>query len=243
MMWLWRIFFSGLLLSGNVALASSVTGRVQLKDSGDVLVRKKMDYSGVVVYLKPAAMAPAPAAFPSSSKHAQMIQKNKTFVPHVLPIEVGTLVDFPNFDPIFHNAFSNYNGQLFDVGLYRPGSTRSVRFKRPGVVRVFCNIHATMSAVILVLDTPYFATTDRAGAFDLQGVPPGDYDLGVFHERATEQTLTALGRRVVVPTFPLPAVNIEISESGFLPIPHKNKYGQSYPPQPDEHTVYPVVRN
>ena len=241
MMWLWRIFFSGLLLSGNVALASSVSGRVQLKDSGDVLVRKKMDYSGVVVYLKPAAVVAASAL--SWSKHAQMIQKNKTFVPHVLPIEVGTLVDFPNFDPIFHNAFSNYNGQLFDVGLYRPGSTRSVRFKRPGVVRVFCNIHATMSAVILVLDTPYFATTDRAGAFDLQGVPPGDYDLGVFHERATEQTLTALGRRVVVPTFPLPAVNIEISESGFLPIPHKNKYGQSYPPQLDEHTVYPVVRN
>ncbi|MDQ6698760.1 MAG: hypothetical protein M3Z36_01085 [Acidobacteriota bacterium] len=237
MIWLWRIFFSSLLLSAT-ALASSVTGRVQLKDSGDVQVRKKMDYSGVVVYLKPAA-APAPA----SPKHARMIQKNKTFIPHVLPVQVGTMVDFPNFDPIFHNAFSNYNGQLFDLSLYPPGSTRSVRFKRPGVVRVFCNIHATMSAVILVLDTPYFATTDRAGVFDLQGVPPGDYDLGVFHERATEQTLTALGRRVVVPSFPLPAVNMEISESGFLPIPHKNKYGQSYPPQPDERTVYPVVRN
>lgn len=228
-----------MLLNGTIAPASSVTGRVQLKDSGDTSVRKKMDYSGVVVYLKPAAAAPAPG----SSKHARMIQKNKTFVPHVLPIEVGTIVDFPNFDPIFHNAFSNYNGQLFDLSLYPPGSTRSVRFKRPGVVRVFCNIHATMSAVILALDTPYFATTNREGLFDLQGVPAGDYDLGVFHERATEQTLTALGRRVVVPSFPLPAVNMEISESGFLPIPHKNKYGQSYPPQPDEHTVYPVVRN
>ncbi len=228
-----------MMLIANVALGSSVTGRVQLKDSGDVSVRKTMDYSGVVVYLKPAAST----APPSSSKHARMIQKNKTFVPHVLPVEVGTLVDFPNFDPIFHNAFSNYNGQLFDVGLYRPGSTRSVRFKRPGVVRVFCNIHATMSAVILVLDTPYFATTNRAGAFELAGIPPGDYDLGVFHERATEQTLTAVARRVVVPNFPLPAVSIEISESGFLPIPHKNKYGQNYPPQPDERTVYPVVRN
>ncbi len=80
-----------------------------------------------------------------------MLQKNKMFTPHILPIVAGTAVDFPNSDPIFHNAFSSYDGQIFDVGLYPPGSSKSVRFGRPGVVRVFCNIHPAMSAIILVL--------------------------------------------------------------------------------------------
>src|SRR5204863_367127 len=110
---------------------------------------RKENYSGVVVWLDPqVAMPPAPG-------QARMLQKDKTFIPHVLPITVGTTVDFPNADPIFHNAFSNYNGQLFDIGLYAPGSSRSVRFKSAGIVRVFCNIHANMSAVIVVLATPY----------------------------------------------------------------------------------------
>ena len=72
---------------------------------------------------------------------AEMIQKGKTFSPHVLAVTLGTVVDFPNYDPIFHNAFSNYDGQIFDIGLYPPGTTRSIAFRREGVVRVFCNIH------------------------------------------------------------------------------------------------------
>ena len=85
-----------------------------------------------------------------------MLQKGKMFTPHILPIMTGTTVDFPNSDPIFHNAFSSYNGQIFDVGLYPPGTSKSVRFTRPGVVRVFCNIHPTMSAIILVLEHALF---------------------------------------------------------------------------------------
>ena len=115
------------------------------------------------------------------------------------PITAGTSVDFPNDDPIFHNAFSSYSGQIFDIGLYPPGSTRSVRFTREGIVRVFCNIHASMSAVIAVLATPYFATTQRDGSFSIPNVPPGEYELSVFHERATEATLHALDRRITVP--------------------------------------------
>ena len=100
-----------------------------------------------------------------------MVQKDKTFTPHILAVPVGATVDFPNFDPIFHNAFSNYDGQVFDVGLYPPGTSRSVRFSRPGVVRVFCNIHASMSAVIAVLATPYFDTSKRDGKFEIRDVP------------------------------------------------------------------------
>ena len=127
-----------------------------------------------------------------------MLQKDKTFSPHVLAVEAGSVVDFPNADPIFHNAFSSYSGQVFDIGLYPPGTTRSLRFARQGVVRVFCNIHSSMSAVIVVLDSPYFATTKRDGAFEILDVPPGDYQLTVFHERASEATLQGLQRKVTV---------------------------------------------
>jgi hypothetical protein len=147
-------------------------------------------------------------------------------------------VDFPNFDPIFHNAFSNFSGQLFDIGLYSPGSTRSFRFLRPGVVRIFCNIHPTMSAVILVVDTPYFSVSRRDGTFEIPSVTPGEYQLKVFHERATESVLQALERKVTVEQANLTLPPIEISESGYLPASHKNKYGKDYPKTVDEGVPY-----
>ena len=157
-----------------------------------------------------------------------MLQKNKMFLPHVLAIGAGTTVEFPNADPIFHNAFSNFNGQIFDVSLYPPGTTRSVRFARPGVVRVFCNIHPTMSAVIVVVDSPFFSTTGRDGAYSFSNVPAGSYQLHFFHERATPETLGKLTKTVAVPA-KTDAGEVEISETGYLPMPHKNKYGNDYP--------------
>jgi plastocyanin len=220
-------------------VAGSVSGRIELRDSQVTAVRKHMDFSGVVVWLEPAAGSSAPA-LPGAT--AKMIQKDKTFTPHVLPIRVGTSVDFPNFDPIFHNAFSNYNGQLFDVGLYPPGTSRPVRFARPGVVRVFCNIHANMSAVIVVLNTPYFEATQKNGSFQVNNVPPGDYFLHVFHERATQATLNSLTRRVTVTEGSVTLPAIGISESGYIVIPHNNKFGHDYNEAPDDAGVYPAVR-
>jgi len=234
-------FFSFLLNLAAAAnlVAGSVSGRVELRDSQDAAVRKHMDFSGVVVWLEPIGGS-APAAPPGAS--AKMIQKDKTFTPHVLPILVGTSVDFPNFDPIFHNAFSNYNGRTFDVGLYPPGTSERVRFARSGIVRVFCNIHANMSAVIVVLNTPYFVTTPRNGNFQLAEIPPGEYSLKFFHERATQATLDSLTRRVTVAggSITLPAIGI--SESGYIVIPHHNKYGHDYTDPPDDNGVYPAVR-
>lgn len=241
MIWPSHIFFS-LLLSLAVATnlaAGSVSGRVELRDSQDISVRKHMDFSGVVVWLEPVNRSPAP---PPAGVTAKMIQKDKTFTPHVLPIQVGTSVDFPNFDPIFHNAFSNYNGKIFDVGLYPPGTSQRVSFARPGIVRVFCNIHATMSAVIVVLNTPYFQATPKNGNFQFDNVPPGEYTLRFFHERATQATLDTLTRHVTIieGSVTLPAIGI--SESGYIVIPHHNKYGHDYPEPPDDRGVYPAVR-
>lgn len=220
----------------SAASAANVTGRVELRDSHEPAVRQHSDYSGVVVSLRPVG-----ASAPLKPGHAVMTQKDKTFTPHMLAIPVGSTVDFPNLDPIFHNAFSSYNGQIFDLSLYPPGSTRSVKFTREGVVRVFCNIHSSMSAMIVVLPTPYFAVTKRDGSFTIADVPPGDYDLRLVHERATEATLQALARRVKVLQDGLTLPALSISEAGHLAIPHKNKYGHDYPPDSSDQPGYSEI--
>ncbi|MEO8051419.1 MAG: hypothetical protein ABI833_13460 [Acidobacteriota bacterium] len=179
---------------------------------------------------------------PASGKHAVMLQKEKTFSPHVLAIQAGSVVDFPNADPIFHNAFSSYNGQVFDIGLYPPASTRSVRFARQGVVRVFCNIHASMSALIVVVGSPYFATTKPDGTFSIAGVPEGRYNLSVFHERASDATLSELSRKITVGADGASLSPIAISEAGYLSIPHKNKYGRDYSPESGDQATYPGAK-
>ena len=217
-------------------MAATLSGKIELRDSREASVRKGRDYSGVVVSLRPAS---AMVKTSRESRHAQMLQKDKTFRPHILAIDVGTTVDFPNADPIFHNAFSTYNGQIFDIGLYPPGTSKSVHFARPGVVRVFCNIHANMSAIIVVLDTPYFDTTRASGEFEITA-PDGQYTLNIFHERATPATLANAAHTVTVEGDRITLPPITISESGYLPIPHRNKYGHEYPPAPDDGGLYPV---
>ena len=224
-----RTFVLALVLL-SVAAAATVRGRVELVSSHDPNVRKHTDYSGVVVWLEPATGTPV---IPTGAVRAQMVQKDKTFTPHVVAISVGTVVDFPNFDPIFHNAFSNYNGQIFDIGLYPPGTTKSLAFRREGVVRVFCNIHPTMSAVIVVVKSPYFATSEKNGSFEISNVRAGWYRTHVFHERAAEPTLAALMHTVEVGDGPFELAPIQISESGYLELPHKNKFGKDYPPAAD----------
>jgi plastocyanin len=211
---------------------------VELRDSREAAVRKRLDYSGVVISLAPVGKP----EMHTTDIHVKMVQKDKKFSPHILAVTAGTYVDFPNNDPIFHNAFSIYSGEIFDVGLYAPGSSRSVQFSRVGIVRVFCNIHSAMSAVIVVLPTPYFATTGRDGAFHIPNVPPGEYQLSVFHERATEATLRELSRRITVDQTTLALSPIVISEAGFLQMPHNNKYGRGYAPETDDHSIYPATK-
>jgi plastocyanin len=227
----WRFF----LAAGLMALplwAGVVDGEVRL--TGDGSSKRARDSSGVAVWLT----ASGRTGMRRPGKHAQMLQKDKRFTPHVLVIETGTTVDFPNLDPIFHNAFSNFNGQIFDLVLYPPGTSKSVTFRRPGIVRVFCNIHPSMSAIIVVVDSSYFTTTDEDGTFTIPDVSPGSYRIHFFHERATPDKLEQLTTPVSVTAGVARLQEVDISETGYLPVAHKNKYGRDYPPNAEGQATY-----
>ena len=132
-----------------------------------------------VVYLESAPRAAFEQIDPA---HAVMDQRNETFVPHLLAITTGTIVDFPNSDRIYHNVFSLSKTRTFDLGRYAAGRSQSVRFDRPGIVRVFCDIHSHMSAFILVFSHPYFAVTDSQGRYHIDNVPPGNYGVIAWNE-------------------------------------------------------------
>ena len=201
-------------------------------------MRKSKDFSGVVVWLEPLK---GPVSLPAPAVHT-MLQKGKKFIPQVMVIPTGATVNFPNADPIFHNAFSNFSGQPFDTGLYAPGTSQKVTFRREGIVRVFCNIHSTMSAVIVVVRTPHFARTGRDGSFRMESVPPGEYQLKIWHERASEEKLKALERTITVGAEDIALPVVSISESGYLEVPHLNKCGKEYPEREPDHVIYPGGR-
>jgi plastocyanin len=140
---------------------------------------------GAVVWLKRAnGETPRPA--PARGK--VISQRGKAFVPHVLAIPVGTTVDFRNEDTIYHNVFSLTKPNDFDTGLYKQGGSYQQTFKRPGAVQLLCNIHSSMIGYVYVVDSPYYAQADGAGAFTIKGVPPGDYELEVWHEGSSKTT-------------------------------------------------------
>jgi len=134
-----------------------------------------------VVYLV-SASGQKPENLEPRSTHPQVAQVNRRFIPEVLPVLVGTTVEFPNFDPFFHNAFSYSKTKKFDLGRYPAGKSRSVTFDKTGPVRVFCEIHSDMNCVILVLENPYFAYSDAEGSFKIENVPAGEYILKVWHK-------------------------------------------------------------
>lgn len=158
----------------------------------------------------------------------QIVQKDKQFHPHVLAIPVGATVTFPNRDPFFHNVFSLYKGERFDLGLYEAGSSRSVRFDRPGVSFVFCNIHPEMNGYIVALETPYFGISDAGGGVQIADVPAGRYRVEVWYERAEGLELARLAREVSVSGADATLGKIEVRESErFLP-GHTDKHGRPY---------------
>jgi plastocyanin len=138
----------------------------------------------VVIYIGPAgAGASLTAAAGAGAPHGSMAQRDEMFEPHVLAVLRGSTVDFPNGDEVFHNVFSLSSAKTFDLGRYPKGTSRSLTFEKPGRVDVFCHIHSDMSAIVLVLDNPYFASPDAKGHFVIDSVPPGDYTVIGFHQR------------------------------------------------------------
>jgi plastocyanin len=112
---------------------------------------------------------------PATAPEVVLDQRNLRFIPNVLAVRVGTKVRFPNNDRVFHNVFSFHDGKPFDLGLYPVGAMDRVSFDRPGLSRIFCNIHPQMAAYVMVVDTPYFAVSDEAGGFVIRAVPAGTY--------------------------------------------------------------------
>jgi plastocyanin len=157
--------------------AAPPAGRPGVADLGTHAPRDTPDRMRSVVYLETAPQAAFEAPTPG---RASLDQRNEAFSPYVLAITVGSTVDFPNSDRTYHNVFSLSRAKRFDLGRYPRGQSRAVRFDKPGVVRVFCEIHSHMSAWILVFAHRYFATTDADGRYRIGGVPAGGYTLAVW---------------------------------------------------------------
>lgn len=177
-----------------------------------------------VIWLAPLGHTDVPAVAPGKFT---LTQKNKTFIPHLLVVPVGSSVAFPNEDPFFHNVFSLFDGKRFDLGLYEAGSTRSVQFSRVGVSYIFCNIHSQMSAVVIALDTPFYSIVDASGAFHIPSVPTGDYDLHMWVEGQPPSSLDQETKRVHItgPETDLGEIRADVKKQG-----HQNKFGRPYEP-------------
>ena len=186
------------------------------------------DASHVVVWLTPVDVVQPVRA--TERAHYRLVQHNKRFEPGLLVVPVGSVVDFPNADPWFHNVFSLYRGKRFDLGLYQAGAQRSVKFDRVGPSYLFCNIHPEMTGVVLAVDSDLFAVTAMNGRYSLAGVAPGRYLLHVWYENAAPELLESLTRAVNIEaqTRTLPAISIAVTKQ--TQTEHKNKYGQDYDP-------------
>lgn len=156
---------SGLLLvlclAATPALGAELIGTVQVSGQPG---------HQAVVWL---AASNAPASDPSQK--VVLDQRNLAFFPRVLAVRVGTTVEFPNNDKVFHNVFSFRDGKKFDLGMYPKGVTKRIVFDKPGLSRLFCNIHPNMAAYVMAVDSPYFAVSDEQGTFAISGVPAGTY--------------------------------------------------------------------
>jgi plastocyanin len=207
-------------------VATDVNGEVELNQT---VSGRLADASQVVVWLVPTGAVQRVSATTQKSRY-RLVQHNKRFEPNLLVVPVGSVVDFPNADPWFHNVFSLYRGKRFDLGLYQAGAQRSVKFDRIGPSYLFCNIHPGMTGVVLAVESTFFGISDKAGHYSIVGVPPGNYTIHVWYENATPESLKALQKAVVIegatrtcPTISVPVVR-QVQRN------HKNKYGQDYDP-------------
>jgi len=209
-----RLFALAVLTVAVPAGAGTITGRVDLVDKPG---RRTTDLTDVVVYLDDVKVKPRPAT-------ASVVMKGKAFSPHVVAVPVGGTVEFPNEDPIFHNAFSVSGPNRFDLALYKRPKTGRQTFQHPGVVKVYCNIHPQMSAVVVVVDTPFFTKVGPDGTFTVDNVPPGRHTLKAWHERAGDASVS-----VTVPergAAAAPALRLDATT--YKREQHKNKFGKDY---------------
>lgn len=193
--------------------AGTISGTVELTEKGG---RKSSDLSDVIVYVEGARVKPRPTT-------TVVVMKGKAFTPRVVAVPVGGTVQFPNEDPIFHNAFSVSGDNRFDMELYKRPKVGSFTFQHPGIVKVYCNIHPQMSAVIVVRDNPLFAKAAPDGSFTIENVPAGKYSVRAWNERAGE-----VAQDLAVPETGTVAARFALDAASYKTVPHKNKFGKDY---------------
>ena len=219
-----------LIVSGGLARAQDVTVTADVALVNPGRKSKGRPAGNVVLWLTPvggATLSSFPA--PQDSNRPRLVQRNKSFDPHVLVVPVGSSVEFPNQDPFFHNVFSLFEGKRFDLGLYEAGTTRNVVFDKPGISYIFCNIHSEMSAVVIAVSSPYYGISDAHGRVAIPHVPPGRYTLKIWYEDTLPELLSNLTREVTISPddASLGAMRLPVMN---MPQGHQNLYGHDYPP-------------
>jgi plastocyanin len=200
------------LLAGVAPHADSLTGTVE------AVTRPGAARGRAIVFAEPLD-----GSAPLRPAKARLEQKDKQFRPAVLAVPVGSTIEFPNLDPIFHNVFSLTPPQPFDLGLYRGGASRTRTFAQPGYYWVFCNIHPQMAAFLAVVPTPWLTLADEQGRYRLD-VPPGRYRVTAVSERGGPSQI-----EVVVRAGGGDAAAMRLDETRFVSLEHRNKHGQPYP--------------
>jgi len=227
-----------LTVCGCFARAQEVTVTADVVLVNSAKKSKARAAGNVVLWLTPdenAQVSTLPAR--QDSNRLTLVQRNKSFEPHVLVVPVGAAVEFPNRDPFFHNVFSLFEGKRFDLGLYEAGSTRKVVFDKPGISYIFCNIHSEMSAVVIAVSTPFYGSSDRRGRVAIPQVPPGRYTLRIWYEQVLPEELNNLTREVKISQDAPSLGTLRLAISN-MPQGHQNMYGRDYPPPVPDNPSY-----
>jgi plastocyanin len=245
---------AGLHAQATAQGTTTVRGRVEVIGDRAATRKRHETIPGTVVWLtpitttgtsiEPTTSAPNMSANPpvSPGQTPRLVQKNKSFEPHILVVPAGSMVEFPNRDPFFHNVFSLFEGKRFDLGLYEAGTSRMVRFDRPGISYIFCNIHPEMSAVVITLSTPLYAISNADGQLSLAGVPYGHYKLHVWSEGMGPESEQPSTREITVTENASSLGVIRVPAANGQRIAHKNKYGREYDEPTPNSSVYEPQR-
>jgi plastocyanin len=220
------------------AQVATVRGRVEVVGAHRT---RPASIPSTVVWLTPQAGSEiqVPKLAPSTDGSLRLVQKNKSFEPHILVVPVGSAVAFPNQDPFFHNVFSLFEAKRFDLGLYEAGSSRLVHFDRAGVSYIFCNIHPEMGAVVIALATPFYAVSNAAGQLNIPDVPYGRWVLHIWSEHGLPEASQTEKRDITISEASPTLGVIRVPTANGRVLTHKNKYGRDYEQPSPGSPVYP----
>lgn len=199
--------------------AGSVKGRVLILGRGN----KSYSPADVIVSLAPINTGKSAKL---KNAHHNIVTRNKTYNPAVMTILKGDTLNFQNRDQIKHNVFSSSKDNIFDLGTYAKGRDRAIKMNTPGVVKVYCNIHAEMATFVMVAENEWNNITDKKGLFEIKNVPPGEYKLSLWHIRGS------LERTIVVSSDDLDSLTLTLNTATYKPAEHKNKFGKNYKKKP-----------